>query len=165
MAQGSEHIFMEDEGFYVSQTRVTMMLVNNPGSFSWQGTTGELRTFPTRDVASVRVASDNAGCARLLGIALAVLVVVIAISALVALARGEILSGFIVLVTSAVLGSLVIARRKWLFARTYYVVLETYRDSGAIQSVRSKDAEWMREFASAVGEAISARDYHRPHGG
>lgn len=164
MAQGSEHIFMEDEGFYVSQTRVTMML-HQPGPFSWQGTTGELRTFPTRDVASVRVASDNAGCARLLGIALVVLAVLFALSALVALARGEILSGFAVLVTCAVLGGLVIARRRWLFARTYYVVLETYRDSGVIQSVRSKDSERMRGFASAVGEAISARDYDRPHGG
>lgn len=164
MAQGSENIFMEEEGFYVSQTRVTVS-VHQPGAFSWQGMTGEQRTFLTRDISSVQVASDNAGCARLLGIALLVLVVVIAIAALVALGSGEILSGLVALVFCAGAGGLAIARRQWFFARTYYATLETYRDTGNVQSVRTKERELVQRFANAVAEAVSARDYDRPHGG
>ena len=159
MVQRSELEFLNDGDFYVSQTRVTMML-HQPGVFSWRGMTGEVRTFPTRDVASVQVASDNAGCARLLGIALVACGGLSALTGLIALIAGEIGGGFILLVIGALLVGPAIVFRRSFFARTYYATLYTYGTSfHSIQSIRTKDRDQVRRFAAAVGEAISARDF------
>ena len=157
MTQRTEIVYLEDDDVYVSQTRISMPLYKMNGQ-KWRG---EERTFVTRDIDSVQLSSESMGWLRFLAVLVLILAAASAISGIFALALGNLDAGPFFLILAALMGAPIIIFRGHFFGRRYFATVYIYTHHGVTwcSGRRTRQREDVRSFVSAVGEALSSRDY------
>lgn len=155
MTQRSEIVYLEEDDAYVSQTRISMPLYKVNGR-KWRG---EERTFVTREIASVQLSSESLSWLRFFAVLVLILAAVSAILGISALAVGNFDAGPFFLVLAALLAVPIIVFRARLFGRMYFATLFTHGGVTWYSGRRTRKREQVRTFVSAVGEALSSRDY------
>ena len=94
---------------------------------------------------------------------LAICILIVAVSSaalgIFALALANVEAGLFFLVVGAVLAAPVIIFRSWFFGRAYFATIFLFGGNLWYSGRQTRDREQVRTFVSAVGEALSSRDY------